>query len=186
MNVKLAEYNALRSQIEGQFRLIVQVFTVSVIASVALFGYVFQSLVRSSSFSNEAVFLLLTPLAIFVPCAYFLSSLRREIFEWGAYIQVFLEGEKDNKYETMRAKFRERYKPKESLSPIAWTYWALFAMCAGAFIWRVLSVASVSRPWIAIILIPLGFLIKWYTEYVRIPFKDSSEALNRWRKIKDQ
>ncbi len=185
MDAKLAEYNALRSQIEGQFKLIVQVFTASVIAAIALFGYIFQGLVRSSTVSNAAPFLLLTPLAIIIPCAYFLSSLRREIFEWGSYIQVFLESGQDNKYETMRAKFRERYKPKESLSPIAWTYWALFIMCVCAFGWG-LWLTSVSFLWTLIALIPLCLLIRWHIGYVRIPFKDSNEALNRWRKIKDE
>jgi len=184
MNTKLAEYNALRSQIEGQFKLIVQVFTASVIGAVALFGYVFQSSV-SSSISNAVPFLLLTPLAILIPCAYFLSSLRREIFEWAAYIQVFLEDGQDNKYETMRAKFRERNKPKESLSPIAWTYWALFVMCVCAFGWG-LCIASLSFFWIAIALIPFCLLIMWHIGYVRIPFKDSNEALSRWRKIKGE
>jgi hypothetical protein len=183
---KEKEYEGIRRQVEGQFSLIVQVFVASVIASVALFGYGFQTLARKEdSVSGLAPFLVLAPLAITIPCAYFIASLRREIFKWGTYIQTFLEDGRNLRYETELARYREKYKETESLSPIALTYWGLFLIFASSFGWG-LHTSSSSLWWLFVLVLPVCLLLHWNCRYNAIPTKDRGKMEERWRTIKNQ
>ena len=101
------DYSSLRKQINGQFNLITQIFIASVIASGALLGYIIKVIADQSLITNSvkeagtfpsdfmiAPFLMLSPLIIVLPCAYLISTLRKEIFQWALYIKVIIE--KDN------------------------------------------------------------------------------------------
>lgn len=184
MNGKQDEYRALRGQIEGQFKLIIQIFVVSIVASVALFGYVFQAIAQSAITSSWMTpFFFLTPMAIIIPCAYLLASLRREIFQWAAYLQVFHESEQGPRYETILNMYRDKYKPQESLTPIVWTYWALFIVCCSAYGWELSEISS-SLWYLCILLIPFVMLFTWHRGYTRIPKRYREETWRRWTEIK--
>ena len=71
----------------------------------------------------------LLPLAITIPFALLIKSLRKEIFKWGAHIEVNLENGKDWKYETQLTKYMTKYLERESFNPIANTYFALSGLC---------------------------------------------------------
>jgi len=186
MDTSAEEYKALRRQIEAHFRLIVQVFTASIISTVALFGYFFQLLARSDgSVSHLMPFLLLAPLAISIPCAYFIGSLRREIFKFGTYVQIYLEDRKGWRYETELCKYREHHKEEESLYTITFTYWALFLMCAISFWWG-LNVTSVPLWWLFLLGIPGFLMIRWHRQYKAIPTRDRKIIEERWRAIKSE
>ena len=129
------DYQWLRKHIQSQFNLITQIFIASVVASGALLGYiirimadgnfipqVIKQMQATASDFSIAPFLLITPIVIVLPCAYLISTLRKEIFQWGMYIKVFLEKDKNGGWETNISKFRERFQISESFDPIALTY----------------------------------------------------------------
>jgi ABC-type multidrug transport system fused ATPase/permease subunit len=177
------EYHWLRRHMHGQFTLVIQVFTTSVVAAVALAGYVFTVLIRADVTSSTTPFLFLTPLAISIPCAYLIGSLRKEIFKWGMYIKVYLEDGNDLKYETELDKYRKRFPERESFNPIAITYWALLLICSLLFGYALHQV-GVSLLWLIILVIPLIFLLHWYRDYKDIPYRCSEEYNVKWEEIR--
>ena len=111
MNKDVEEYRALRQHIQGQFTLIFQVFTVSIVAAIALLGYALNNilgiLAKAQDVSNLGLYLFfpLLPLIVIIPFALLIKALRKEIFKWGAYVEVYLEDGKDWKYETELNKY---------------------------------------------------------------------------------
>ncbi len=94
MQLKLEEHKYLNDQIMNHQKILLQIFTFSVIAAVAVLGWGLQSAPRNGAEASElAAFILLLPPAILIPCAFIISSIRKEIFVWGAYITVFHESE---------------------------------------------------------------------------------------------
>lgn len=178
------EYHWLRRHIHGQFTLVIQVFTVSVVAAVALIGYVFTSLTRAEVISSAVPFLFLTPLAITIPCAYLISSLRREIFKWGMYIKVYLEDGKDLKYETELDKYRKKFPERESFNLVAITYWVLLLFVCSPLFGYALYKAEMPFLWLIVLIVPLGFLLHWYMSYKDIPYRCSVEYNRGWEQIK--
>lgn len=196
MNKSSEEYNKLARQVEGQFRLIVQVFTVSIVAAVALLGYVLKLLAAGEVDSDFTVFLPLAPLAITTPCAYLIRELRKEIFKWGAYVQVYLEDGEDWRYETELTKYMRRHSDveKESFNPIGIAYWVLFGVCGGVSIgwgiWRVYEASMMLRAVIlllAVVAIVVGVLWlykRWWVDYKDIPMQYREEYVRRWTEVK--
>ena len=181
MDGKLAEHRVLMSHIESQFRLIIQVFIASLIVSLGLLGYALQIAV-----SDPYVFL--SPILIFMPCSYLLISLREEIFRWGTYIIVFIEDGKDLRYETALAKFREKYRLPESLTPIYWSYWLLLTISVFLFAlhsWR--AGPPCLQYWIGwgLVILATGLILYLlHRRYSQIPEKKTKEFRDMWESIK--
>lgn len=173
--------------IEGQFRLIVQVFTASLVVSAPLLGYGLRVLSETDSAANTVShflpFLVLTPLAILIPSAYLIAFLRKEIFKWGSYIRVYLEDGKELKYETELAKYRDKFPESESFNAIAFTYLAFAVICAVAFGYG-LHASSMSSLWLFVLVVPLCFVLHWYPSYRSIPSQCSREYDSRWASVK--
>ena len=196
------DYSSLRKQINGQFNLIAQIFTASVIASGALLGYIIKLLAGQSLMVNSieeigtstngfmiTPFLMLTPLIIALPCAYLISTLRKEIFHWATYIKVFIEKD-DEGYETRIYRFREKYHPTESFLPIALTYLAFVVVCIGLFCYMFIQskmyLCLLNLLWLIVPFICLGLFLFWYCDYRDIPLKCSKEYEEKWRSIKEE
>lgn len=133
--VILAEYEALRDEILHNDRLIVEVFTFSVIASGALIGYATSLFGSATSNSLEyRAYFSLAPLIIIIPCSYLLVSLRIQIIRLGSYIRAFIESKLiDLQYEGAVIKLAEKEKSswlmRLSLTPISLAYTAIFIIC---------------------------------------------------------
>lgn len=188
MGQSTEEYTWLRQHIYGQFRLVAQVFTASIIAVGALLGYIISNLyganlAASSSGLSITPFLSLAPLAIAIPCAYFVGALRKEIFKWGMYIEVYLEGKNNWRYETELAKYRIMFPERESFNPIAITYW-VFAVVCGLLFWWSLTQANMSYFWLLFLTIPFIVLGVWYIDYKDIPYRYSEQYRKNWIEVK--
>jgi len=178
------EYVRLARHIETQFKLITQVFTTSIVASVALLGYSVKGLLGAAGVSKLEPFLLLTPLLIVVTSAWWISSLRREIFKWAMYIMLYLEDGSERRYETELAKYRDRFSERESLTQIVLPYWGLFAICSLCF-GQALTEASMNLLWL-LLLVPLGvLLVCWHRDFKYIPEKSRKEYEGRWTAARD-
>lgn len=178
------EYNRLGRHIERQFSLITQVFTISVIVSVALLGYVLRVLSEPATSSEFEPFLLLAPLAIVIPCAYLISSLRKEVFKWGMYIKVYLEDGTNWKYETELEKSRDRFPFRESFDHVATTYWALLIICGSLFGYTIYQV-GMCFLWLLILAIPVVAVLDWHLGYTGIPRRYGEEYNRMWKEIRE-
>ena len=179
------ERKYLNGQIMNHQRLLLQIFTFSIIAGVAILGWGLQSFPASREDTSwTSVFLLLAPMAIVIPCAYIISGIREEIFRWGAYIILFHEGEGTLAYENLLDKLRDKAgKGKESYSPICLAYWALFLICAIPFVLGIMSSGAIHYGWSALAILPLGLLIHWTIRFVDIPSKSSRKRYRQdWLK----
>ena len=188
------EYVRLARHIEGQSRLITQIFTTSVVASVALLGYFVKGLLEPAGVSKFGPLLLLTPLLIVVPSAYWISSLRREIFKWAMYIMVYLEDGEERRYETELEKYRdlpskdrplaERFAESESLTPLLLTYCGLFLLCGVCF-GLALTEASMNLLWL-LLLIPFVLVLAfWCRDFKHIPDKARKVYKHNWLAVRD-
>lgn len=189
MSNSTGDYTWLRKHIYGQFRLIAQVFTASVIAVGALLGYIINSVFTSdivlcSEFSITP-FIFLAPLAVAIPCAYFIGELRKEIFKWGTYVEVYLEDREKLNYETELGKYRVMFPESESLNPIAITYW-VFAILCGLLFWHSLYLAGMCYLWLLILFVPFVFLGVWFKGYKDIPYKYSKRYRENWTRVKER
>ena len=179
------EYNRLVRHIEGQFRLIAQIFTVSVVASVALFGYTMHVLFGITQSSSQfEPFMMLIPLAIVFPCALLVFALRREIFKWSGYIKIYLNDGKSWRYETELGKYKQRFPEEESFDAIAITYFSLTGLCS-ILCWLGIKQASMSVFLELVPLIPMGLLFWWWIYYRDIPKHYSEKCEERWGQIKE-
>jgi hypothetical protein len=193
------EYRAIRQHIQGQFTLIFQVFTASIVAAIALLGYALNNILgtftNSQDISNLGLFLLfpLIPLAVIVPFAFLIKSLRKEIFKWGAYVEVYLEDGKDRKYETELSKYMTKYRERESFNPIALSYFVLSGLCFFfSIVLYFLYKFPLSFPnlfWLILIIIFAIFLgwfyKKWWDDYKDIPIRSRQEYILRWENTKN-
>ncbi len=185
MRHDLEEYRYINEQIISHQRLIFQIFTFSVIAAVALLGYGLQNFFgEQGKISGFALFVILAPVAIIIPCAFIISAIREDIFRWGAYIVVFHEPEGKPGYETRLNKIRDRKNPlAEAYTALVWTYWALCLACCAWFIWGILS-ALFHCAWSILVIIPLGFLIYGTIRFCRIPCRGNRQQLiDEWRQV---
>jgi len=181
MQQRLEEYKYINQEIAVHQRLIIQIFTISLIASVVVVGYGLQQFT-----STVGPFVMLIPMAIIIPCAFLISGLRRDIFRLGAYVMVMHENDKKPGYETLLDKVRDNTGSlKESLTPIVLTYCTLGVICAGLFVHGVRNIELVPDKvsWLAIV--PLLFLGCWAYRYIKIPSKPNRDKLKEeWREAK--
>ena len=198
MDKDVEEYRAIRQHIQGQFTLIFQVFTVSILAAIALLGYalnnILGTLAKAKDISSLGVYLFfpLFPLAVIIPFAFLIKSLRKEIFKWGAYIQVYLEDGKDWKYETELNKYMANYREKESFNPIALSYFVLSGLCFAFSISLYLYKFPLSFPNLSYLIAILVFAIvigwlfkKWWDDYNEIPTEARKEFMLRWKEVQN-
>lgn len=198
MDKDVEEYRALRQHIQGQFTLIFQVFTASIVAAIALLGYALNNTLgvfaKAEHISNLGLYLFfpLIPLAIIIPFAFLIKSLRKEIFKWGAYVEVYLEDGKNWKYETELNKYMEKHRERESFNPIALSYFVLGGLCFGLSLSLYLYKFPLSFPnlfWLILIFvfaIVVGWLYKkWWDDFKDIPIKARQEYVLRWKKTKN-
>jgi len=191
-DVLLAEYRALREEILHNDRLIIEVFTFSIISSGALIGYstsLFSS-TDSSSF-QYAPFIALIPLIIIIPCTYLLTSLRLQIIRLGSYIRAYIETKLDDlNYEGAVAKLAKSEKGsalmKLSMTPISLTYIAIFLLCW--IIFFAIYPINFGEILEAYMLIPIVILIIsaiffFHSQYSFFEIGNKKETFyNQWRK----
>ena len=97
---QIEEFKALREEIVGFQRAIVQVFTFSVIAAGALIGY---------GLNSQVGYLFLAPFAILLPCGFGIVRKMDAILRNGAYIKFFIEDEVEGfQWETVLYKSRQK------------------------------------------------------------------------------
>ena len=188
----LEEYKALRQEIDSRAHLIIQIFTVSLSISVPLIsGITFYVLKNFANIINQQniiyPYIFLSPIIIFLPCYFLITSLRKDFFRCGTYIQVFLENENKFYWETALDKFRESYN-EESLDPISGAYGVLVIICVSLF-WHFLYVASSleCQLLLALVITLVIFLlfIRVYMLYRKIPTKTRKDYYNKWQTIKE-
>lgn len=182
---RLEERKYLNEQIMNHQRLLVQIFTFSIIAGVAILGWGLQSFPSSGEDTSwTSLFLLLAPVGIVIPCAYMIKGIREEMFRWGAYIILFHEGEGTLGYENLVDKLRDTpRKLKESYSAIWVAYAVLCLTCAILFVVGIWRSGTVQYGWSAVALVPLAFLIHWCKRFCNIPSESSRKQYkDDWRK----
>lgn len=123
---KLEEYKYIQQEIVTHQRLVFQVFVISVIASLSIFGYYLGNYVSVENTENLTNLIPIFPLAVIIPSALIITRIREDIFRWGAYIQVFFENE-EPAYETRLSIIRDNRSNsfKESYTPIFCIWWIL-------------------------------------------------------------
>lgn len=183
MSEKAIDHERLGRHIEQQFRLITQIFTTSLVAAVAVLGYGLSYIGRPLDISPIGLVILLAPLVMVLPSGYLILGLRREIFQWGAFIRVYIDPGADLKYETKVAKYRRCFKKDNSLDSIAFTYWGLCATCFGLYIWQ-LSAIAVSMLWCLVMLPFAGGFVHWGLRYMRLPARADQEYEAKWNWVR--
>jgi hypothetical protein len=183
------EYNRLGRHIEGQFRLIIQIFTASLVASLGVLGYIGSVIYGFQPTSNKTVyiepFLAFAPLIIVFSCGLLIGYLRMEIFKWGAYIKVFLNDGKNWRYESELDKYRSKFHEEESLDGIAILYCFVLVLCFFVY-WFGLNKSSMQlEHWLPISLIPTVLFAWWWIWYSSIPRRWSKRYEDRWRQIRN-
>lgn len=182
MQQKLEERKYLNEQIMTHQRLIFQIFTFSIIAAVAIFGWGLQNFLKSETeASGLALFLVLAPMAVILPCAFIISAIREDIFGLAAYILVFHKSE----YETALDKMRDKASRfRESYTSIVWTYWSFFVICIGLFMWGICN-SPMNNSLCVLGVIPFVILLLWNIKFINIPSSSNRERLkNEWREAK--
>ena len=110
---KIEEYKALREEIMGFQRAIIQLFTFSTIAAGALIGY---------GLTSQVGYVFLAPFAILFPCGFGMLGKMDAILRAGAYIKCFIEDEVEGfNWETALYKSRQmdtRSKAKKWLGSL--------------------------------------------------------------------
>ena len=198
MDKDVEEYRAIRQHIHGQFTLIFQVFTVSIVAAIALLGYALNNILgafaKAQDVSSLGVYLFfpLIPLAVIVPFAFLIKSLRKEIFKWRAYVEVYLEDGKDWKYETELDKYMTKYRERESFNPIAISYFVLSGLCFAFSVGLYLYKFQLSFPNLFYLMAILVFAViigwlhkKWWDDYKDIPIEARKGYILRWKETKN-
>jgi hypothetical protein len=179
---KIEEYKSLRQQIDNQSKLMIQVFSFSIISSFAFLGY-FLQLLNGTRFSFLILHLLFAPSFIIVPCAYLIKDMRDEIYKWGTYIQVFIENENSSLYEGALGRIRERYRTSESFNTMFLTFWSftLACVCLYAFLAKKYFLLELWQPlpWLCVI----WLLHRAENEFKVIPSKKRKIYLEEWRSI---
>ena len=121
-----------------------------------------------------------------------IKALRKEIFKWGAYVEVYLEDGKDWKYDTEIDKYRTKYREEESYNAIPIAYFVLSVVCFA------LSVSLYflykfphSFPNLLYLVAILAFAIvtgwlykRWWDSYKDIPVETRKEYILRWQETK--
>jgi len=183
------EYYRLGRHIEGQFRLIIQIFTASLAASLGVLGYICSVIYGFQPKLNETFniepFLAFAPLIIVFSCGLLIGYLRMEIFKWSAYIKVFLNDGRNWRYESELDKYRSKFREEESLDGIAILYCFVVVLCVLLY-WFGLQKSSMSvTSWLPISLIPAVLLVWWWVWYSSIPRKWSKKYEDRWSGIRN-
>jgi len=184
----IEEYKSLREEILTRGRGVAQVIITSLIILVPFIStiivYVTQHSIEMKKNPNILYpYIFLCPLLIVIPCTFFLISLRKDIYRYGTYIQVFYEEGSDGpKWETMLHKFRQIHQ-EESFDPTFWLYWALFFICGG-FFGYILIVLSFSLLHLIVPFVAAMLLLKSHYTYRQIPTKIRKKLYNNWLEIK--
>ncbi|MCI5178960.1 MAG: hypothetical protein D3911_06515 [Candidatus Electrothrix sp. AW3_4] len=179
----IEEYKSLRQQIDSQSKLMIQVFTFSIISSSALLGYFFN-LFNNTGLSILTLQLLFGPSLILVPCAYLIKDMRDEIYRWGTYLYVYFEDGSSSHYESALSLMRERYGSSESFNPIFLTFWSFTFICI--FLYIILSnqqhVLKVwqALPWLSIV----WLLHRAHYQFNKIPDVKRQFYIDAWKSIK--
>jgi len=186
---ELEEYKALRREIDSRAHLIVQIFAISLailvpfISGITVYELQSQTAINAGP-SLLSPYMFLFPLFILIPCLYLLTSLRKDFFRCGTYIEVFLEDGLELKWETALHKFRE-IQAEESLGPVLGVYWALFAVCAGLFgYW--LYFLSLPLWHLFTVLVATLFLLRAHLAYRAVPTKTRKQFYEHWCDIKQK
>ncbi len=185
---ELEEYKVLREEVQSRVHGFIQVFTISLLILVPFISgiiiYWLQS--RADMKADPSLFyayILLTPLLILIPFAYFLTSLRKDIFRCGTYIQVFLEGNGDFRWESALSEFRKIYG-RETIEPAFLIYWGLFLICSGLFGYSLYFLSQSSWNLFVILFAAILLLIA-YLDFRRVRTKTREAFCNQWRNIKE-
>ena len=189
----LEEYKALRQEIDTTAHLIIQIFTISLSISVPLIsGITFYVLNNFNNINNHQNFIypyiFLSPIIIFLPCYFLITSQRKNFFICGTYIQVFFEKENELCWETALDKFRESYK-EESLDPISGAYGVLIIICVSLFWYFLYIVSSLECQLLLALVITLVIILLFIRVdilYRKIPTKIRKEYFYKWQIIKDE
>ena len=181
------EYRSLTEEIKLRDRGMLQIFTISLMVLVPFIsGIIIYSMQHWADIKAHptvfAPYMFLSPLLILIPCTYLLTSLRRNVFRCGTYIQVFLENDAGLRWETALDRFREIHK-EESLDPTFVVYWAIFAICSGLFSYALYFLSMSLWHLVAPLLLAL-LLLKSHLAYRRVPTKTRNEFYEQWLKIK--
>ncbi len=185
---KIEEYKYLNRQILNHQGLVIQVFTFSIIASVAILGLALNNYFGEDK-SKYALLVAFVPMAIIIPCAFFLASTRADIFRLGAFIRVIHESGQDPGYETLLEKKREGTgyikSMREAFSYVMVTYWLIFIVCLVFFVWGLSSL----QLWYLIFVVVLAFimLVSASREFFSIPTdKRRKQFEKEWKEVLEQ
>lgn len=181
------EYKSLRLEISYNCRMQIQVFTFSMITSMALLGIILKF--GNDTYTSISIFSFFIPTLITIPCAYLVKNLRSGIYRMGTYIQVFVEEDSPLMYEGSLGVMREKFQSKESLDPIFCVYWVFFCLCCFLFFAVKLEAKLPtelwhwqSLPWLVAAL----FLANANRKYKEIPNTKRRQMLDEWRIIRSK
>jgi hypothetical protein len=180
--LRIEEYKAIRSQIDNQSRLQVQVFTFSIISASALIGYLLKFF-EQDDINTVTVYIFLVPTLIYIPCAYLIKDMRDEIYRWGTYIHIFIENENSQYYEGALGSIRDRFSSSESFNPMFTAYWAFTVVCMGLFLFFIVGTEMMwwtILPWLVVIY-SLG---NAHIKFNLIPSKGRANYIQDWKSIK--
>ena len=129
----LAEYRALKDEINQLNSLASSALNFSVVVTAALLGYFVQM--------EKVDFLLFSiPFLIIIPCSYVILSRFQAIFRIASYIKVFLENHEGLAYETRMSILRARWLASQKRIQLTYRetilllYLSLALICIGIFI----------------------------------------------------
>ncbi|MDP2754898.1 MAG: hypothetical protein Q8P40_10995 [Nitrospirota bacterium] len=186
---ELEEYKALRNEILVRGRGIGHLLIASLVILVPFISTIILYVMQNSEKMKGDPSLLysyifLFPLLIIIPCAFFIVALRKDIYRYGTYIEIFFEEGSDGpKWETALSKLRQ-IRCEESLDPTFWLYWALFFICSGFFGYT-LFLLKLQKLHLLVPLIVALFLVKAHLTYKKTPTKIRKNLYNNWLSVRD-
>jgi len=185
---QIEEYTALRQEILARGRGVSQVILGSLVIVVPFISSIIIYFLKNANDikTNPSIlypYIFLFPLLIILPCSFFIVALRKDIFRYSTYIEVFFEEQdKGPKWETALSKYRQ-VSCKESLDPTFWLYWALFCICAGGFYYSLNLLGKSNIHLISLILLAI-LLLRAQLLYINIPKKSRIKFYHNWLDVR--
>jgi len=198
---KLEDYRYTNEQIMMHQKLIVQIFTFSLIISVPLIGYGLQIFwgvkEADETISAYAPFIFFAPIVLFIPAIAIICTLRKAIFQLLTYSSVFHQREIPG-YEIRCRKATPRTsKLRRAFDVIICTYWVLYFVCFALSLTAAISQqtenGTIALPqWGIVILAILLFLAIIFLSIFTCIYYDIAsdrkwdDIILRWEKVRKQ
>ncbi len=191
-NRRLEDYRYTNEQIMMHQRLMVQIFTFSLIISVPLIGYGLQIFWGTKEVGEQispyAPYIFLAPALLFIPALAMMYALREAIFQLITYSIVFHQQEAPGYDIRCRQATSESGILRKVFVVMVLIYWVLFLLCTALSVITIIN-QSWENIWGLALLLSLEFILISRLTYIYCSIdnkKNMTDRISRWEKVRKQ